>query len=138
MVVNMISFNSTKTALALVLTGFALSFLGCSQQSSDSLSGIWRSDDALAAKNLVIEFVPDGTGSVFSGSIIGFPADASFSWERKGNQVQIETVGDEPVEQTMTIVSQDALALNVEVNRTEFTLVRVDDIMDEDALDSLP
>lgn len=105
---------------------------GCSQQPAGQLSGVWRSEDATAAKNLVIEFVPGGTGKVFSGSIIGFPTNASFDWERKGDQVTIETRGDDPVTQVMTLVSQNENSLTFKVNRTEVTLVRIDDVIADD------
>jgi len=121
-----------------ILTACVLFFAGCSQQATTPISGIWRSEDALAAKNLVIEFVPDGSGQVFSGSIIGLPAEASFDWKHKGNQIEIETTAEEPVLQTMTVLSQEERMLVVKVNRTELTLVRVDDAMDEDTFESIP
>lgn len=120
----------------IILAACVLFMVGCVQQPSTPVSGIWRSEDAVAAKNLVIEFVPDGSGRVFSGSIIGLPADASFEWNREGNQIQIETATDQPVTQTMTVLSQKERMLVVEVNRTKLTLVRVDDAMDEDIFDS--
>lgn len=111
---------------------------GCSRQSAGNLSGIWRAEDNVAAKNLVIEFVPDGTGTVFSGSIIGLPADAPIQWRVDGDQIHIETKTDEATAQTLALQSQSENELVISVNRSELTLVRVDNLMDEDAIDSLP
>lgn len=126
---------SRGTLFGLLACAFFL--IGCSQQPSEQLVGVWRSDDDVAGKNLVIEFVPDGTGKVFSGSIIGVPADGAFEWEMKGDQVTIEPVGDESVAQTMTVLSQSANTLSVEVNRTELSLVRIEGVIDDDAGDLL-
>lgn len=130
---------SSKVRIQILIPAICVLFLiACSQQSTPTISGIWRTDDSLAAKKLVIEFVPDGSGNVFSGSIIGLPAEASFEWNRKGDQIEIQTLTEEPVTQTLTLVSESDNTLEVEVNRTEFTLVRVDNIADEDMIESLP
>jgi hypothetical protein len=110
----------------------------CSQPSATGLSGIWRADETLAGKNLVIEFVSDGTGKVFSGSIIGLPADGAFEWDRKGDQIRIETVADDPVVQALKIRSQTDSRMLVRVNQSEIELQRVDGLIDEDAVESLP
>jgi outer membrane biogenesis lipoprotein LolB len=133
----MLKITSVTRGAFLVLLSCAFFLMGCSLQKSEQLSGVWQSEDALASKNLVLEFVPGGTGRVFSGSIIGFPTDADFNWKMKGDQITIETVGDEPIVQMMTILSQDDYSLSVEVNRTELTLVRIDEAIDDDAVDLL-
>ncbi|PXA04067.1 hypothetical protein DDZ13_08485 [Coraliomargarita sinensis] len=132
-------FDLNKYSLGGFLT--ALVFLlctACSQQKETQISGIWRSEDALDAKNLVIEFVPNGTGQVFSGSIIGFPTDAEFEWRAQGDEVFIETTTEPVVSQTMLLLDNTDQSLEVEVNRTKFTLVRVDDIIDGEMMESLP
>lgn len=135
----MFKISSKTCSYILVPVICALFLIACSQQSTSTISGIWRSEGAPAAKkNLVIEFVPDGTGNVFSGSIIGLPAEASIKWNQKGNQIEIQTLTEDPVTQTMTLVSESDNTLEVEVNRTELTLVRVDNIADEDMIESLP
>jgi len=116
----------------------ALGFIACSTQPTAEISGIWRSEESLAAKKLVIEFVPNGTGTVFSGAIIGFPPDAAMKWKKKGNQIHLETVTDEPITQTLTLLSQTENALEVDVNRTKLKLVRVDNLSKEDAKEVLP
>lgn len=129
----MLKFSAVSRGTLLVLLSCAFFLLGCSPQSSDQLAGVWRSDDAVAGKNVVIEFVPDGTGKVFSGSIVGIPADGPFKWQMKGDQVTIETVGDNPVTQTMTVVSQNNESLSVEVNRTKLKLIRIEGVIGDDA-----
>lgn len=131
-------FTSSKNVFALLLMGFASFILGCSQQSAAPLSGIWRSEEAVAGKNLVIEFAPGGTGRLFSGSIIGFPTDTAFEWQRDGDRVQIKTVANEAIEQTMTILSHDEKSLLILVNQTELALVRVDGRSDANAANLLP
>lgn len=121
--------------LLLVLLSCAVGLAGCSQQTPGELAGVWRSDDAVAGKNLVLEFVPDGSGKVFSGSIIGFPTDTSFEWERQGDEVTIETDGDEPITQVMTILSQEEDSVSVEVNRTQLTLIRIEEDISDDLED---
>lgn len=131
----MIKISSLTRSLALVLVVCAFIAAGCSSQSAKQLSGVWRSEDAAVDSNLVLEFVPDGTGQVFSGSSIGLPTDGSFKWTLDGDKVRIETVADEPIIQVMEIVSQEQNRLSVEVNRSEFTLARVDDVISDDALE---
>ena len=133
----MLKTNSILCLFYLMLTAVSLSLLGCSRGADAQLSGIWRADDALPAKNLVLEFVPGGSGQVFSGSIIGFPTDAPIKWDMRGDQITLKTLGDEPVVQTITVLSQEAGKLVVEVNRTKLILVRVDDVIDADAVDLL-
>lgn len=116
----------------------ALWLAGCAQPSAADMSGIWRAEEALAGKKLVLEFVPDGTGKVFSGSMIGLPTDGGFEWDRDGDEIRIETVADEPVVQTLVIQSQAGDAMVVRVNQSEVELRRVDGLMDEDAIESLP
>ena len=133
----MFKTSSVNRGTCLILVSCAIFLFGCSQQSAGQLSGVWRAEDAVAGKNLVMEFVPGGTGKVFSGSIIGFPTDASFEWQMQGDQITIETVGDDPVTQTMTVLSQYENSFSVRVNRTDLTLVRIDEIIDDDAGDLL-
>jgi hypothetical protein len=133
----MLKISSKNRATCFILVACALFLIGCSQQKSDQLFGVWRSEDALASQNLVLEFVPGGTGKVFSGSIIGLPTDAAFKWNMKGDQITLETTGGEPIVTVMTILSQDDYSLSVEVNRTELTLVRIDDVIDDDAVNLL-
>jgi hypothetical protein len=122
----------------IALLGALIFAAGCSNQSVSDISGIWRSEDTVASKNLVIEFVPNETGTVFSGSIIGFPAEAAMEWRMKGNEIHLQTVSDEPITQSMTLLSQEENRLTVRVNRTELELVRVDNLSEEDAKRVLP
>lgn len=124
---------SRKLAVFLVACLFVAS--GCSSQSAKQLSGVWRSEGVSDDSNLVLEFVPDGSGQVFSGASIGLPSDGSFTWRVQGNQIKIEAVGDESIIQVMEILSQEENRLSVEVNRTQFSLIRVDDVISDDALD---
>lgn len=130
--------SKVRSYILVPVISCALFLVACSQQSSAPLSGIWRSEDSLGGKNLVLEFVPDGTGSVFSGSIIGLPADAPFEWEKKGDEIRIETQTGDPATQTLTLLSEEKNTLVVEVNRSELTLIRVDSLIDGSEMESLP
>lgn len=128
-----ISSLSRSCSLVLLVCGFIA--VGCSSQSVKELAGVWRSEDVSVDDNLVLEFVSDGTGQVFSGASIGFPLNASFQWALNGDEIRIETVADEPIVQFMEIVTQQGNRLLVEVNGSEFTLIRVDGVIPEDDLD---
>lgn len=131
----MFKINSILHGIAPLIVLIVLIAAGCTSQSSKQLSGVWRSNDASVDSNLVLELMPDGTGQVFSGSSIGLPTDGSFKWSVKGNQITIETVADEPIIQIMEILSQQENRLSVEVNRSKFSMIRVDDVISDDALE---
>ena len=116
----------------------ALVFIGCSERVHSELIGIWRSQEEYAGKALVLEFNTDGTGSVFSGSIIGFPSDADFRWEAQGDKVLMEAIETEPIAVTMAIQSLGPVNLQGMFNGLELNLVRADDRGTDDATESLP
>lgn len=116
----------------------ALVFVGCSERVPSDLIGIWRSQEAYAGKALVLEFKGDGTGSVFSGSIIGFPSDAVFRWEAQSDAVLMEAIETKPIRVTMEIQTLDAANLQAEFNGVELNLVRAEEREKDDATKSLP